>query len=89
MNFFTRARIALAGMIEAVREAIAHDGAPPPASAPTVDETETWPVPAQDPHTPESRALEWHPTWHEEAPTKPEPLQGSAAARVRATRGSE
>jgi hypothetical protein len=54
-----------------------------------VDETESWPVPAQSPHTAESRALEYRPTPRRRTAAPTRPLAGSAAARMRAGRGSE
>lgn len=54
------------------------------------DETESWPVPAQDPLTPASRAMLHRPSPRRSTAAPPaRPLAGSRAARVRAARGSE
>ena len=49
------------------------------------DETAGWPVPAQDPSTPASRALEWRPTPAPREERAAPVLEGSAVARMRAT----
>lgn len=53
---------------------------------PEEDETESWPVPAQQPVTAASRALEWHPEPRVKQAPAPPVLAGSAAARVQAAR---
>lgn len=54
----------------------------PPLPAAQHDETASWPVPMQDPHTAESRAMEYRPPPPAAPPAPPAPLKGSVQARI-------
>lgn len=54
-----------------------------PDAEPERDETEGWAVPAQQPRTAASAALEYRPEPPPPPPAPPPPLAGSAAARMR------
>lgn len=71
---------------EALHDATAPAEPEEPEEPAEGDETEAWEVPAQAPHTPASRSLEWRPPAPLPAPEAPAPLAGSAAARMRAAR---
>jgi len=64
----------------------AHDERPIEPSV--IDESHAWPVPAQDPHTPASRALQHRPARVERVEVERPVLTGSAADRMRGARRS-
>lgn len=88
---FVAALLARAGapapleMVEAVHDAVRDDDQDVPATAVDSDErdeTESWPVPTQAPHTPASRSLEYRPPAPTAPPEPPAPRAGSAADRL-------
>ena len=89
-RWLRRVAFAIGGRVLAGLEAIKDEIVERHPEVEPVDESESWPVPAQDPLTPASRAMLHRPSPRSRPAAPPaRPLAGSRAARVRAARGSE